>query len=1337
MRQSKCSGGSDVNQHSGPSKPSTPSVTPSTTTAAATTAATTEDERNNNNKRHRSNASSDSAVNSSRIMAHELRKLVDTANAPIFGIDINGNVNEWNFKTAEITGYSREEAFHKPLVSTFISPKLQQSVQEVLDMALKGLETSNYELEFETKSKETRYLLVNATTRRDTENKITGVVGVAQDVTEAARHDRAVAAAAHELRQLVDTANAPIFGIDVDGNVNEWNDKTAEITGYSREEAMDKHLVSTFIVPKLRESVQRVMDNALQGKETSNYELEFCTKSKDIRHLLVNATTRRDANYNIMGVVGVAQDVTETAKHDRAVAAMANELRQLVDTANAPIFGIDVDGTVNEWNDKTAEITGFSKEEALKKPLVSTFIVPKLRASVQSVMDNALRGEETSNYELEFRTKSDEIRYLLVNATTRRDAENKIVGVVGVAQDVTEAAKHDRAVAAMANELRQLVDTANAPIFGIDVYGNVNEWNNKTAEITGFTKEEAFNKSLVSTFIVPKLRDSVQAVMDNALRGNETSNYELEFETKSKEIRYLLVNATTRRDPDYNITGVVGVAQDVTESKKHDRAVAAMANELRQLIDTANAPIFGIDVDGFVNEWNEKTAAITGYSREEAMDKPLVTTFIVSKLQKAVQEVMENALRGNETSNYDLEFRTKSGEIRYLLVNATTRRDADSNIVGVVGVAQDVTESSKNDRAVAAMANELRQLVDTANAPIFGIDVDGNVNEWNEKTAEITGYSKEEAFNKPLVSTFIVPKLRESVQGVLDNALQGNETSNYELEFETKVNEIRYLLVNATTRRDPDGNIVGVVGVAQDVTESSKNDRAVAAMAHELRQLVDTANAPIFGIDVNGKVNEWNNKTAEITGFSKEEAFDKPLTSTFIVPSLRKSVQEVLDKALHGIETSNYELEFETKSKEIRYLLVNATTRRDAENSIIGVVGVAQDVTESTKNDRAMSAMARELRQLVDTANAPIFGIDVEGDVNEWNDKTAEITGFSKEEAFDYPLVETFIVPSLRQSVQEVLDNALKGIETSNYELEFRTKSNEVRYLLVNATTRRDAENNIVGVVGVAQDVTEAAQHDRAVAAMANELRQLVDTANAPIFGIDVHGNVNEWNNKTAEITGFTKEEAFDKPLVSTFIVSSLRQSVQEVMDNALQGRETSNYELEFRTKSGEIRYLLVNATTRRDADSNIVGVVGVAQDVTEAAQHDRAVAAMANELRQLVDTANAPIFGIDVYGNVNEWNDKTAEITGFTKEEAFNKPLVTTFIVASLRQSVQEVLDNALKGKETSNYELEFRTKTNEVRYLLVNATTRRDAENNIVGVVGVAQDVTEAAKHDRAVAA
>jgi hypothetical protein len=100
----------------------------------------------------------------------------------------------------------------------------------------------------------------------------------------------------------------------------------------------------------------------------------------------------------------------------------------------------------------------------------------------------------------------------------------------------------------------------------------------------------------------------------------------------------------------------------------------------------------------------------------------------------------------------------------------------------------------------------------------------------------------------------------------------------------------------------------------------------------------------------------------------------------------------------------------------------------------------------------------------------------------------------------NFPLVETFIAPSHRHSVRIVLENALRETESSNYELEFQTKSGEIRHLLVNTTTRRDSESNIAGVVGVAQDVTEEKKHDRGVAAMATGLRQLIDTANAPIL---------------------------------------------------------------------------------------------------------------------------------------------------------------------------------------------------------------------------------------------
>ena len=251
----------------------------------------------------------------------------------------------------------------------------------------------------------------------------------------------------------------------------------------------------------------------------------------------------------------------------------------MIENINAIVFGIDVNGMVKKWNRKTAEITGFSKEEALGKPLVSTFIKANARENVQSMLNYALQGNETSNFELEFEVKDGSTRCLLMNATTRRDVAGTITGVIINADDVTDKKKEEIAVAAVALEIRQLIDHANAPIFGIDVHGMVNEWNDKTAEITGFTKEDTFGRSLVSTFIKEKLRESVQSVLSNALQGNETSNYELAFETRSKGTRYLLVNATCRRDPSGNIVGVVGVAQDVTETREKELAIAAVAAE--------------------------------------------------------------------------------------------------------------------------------------------------------------------------------------------------------------------------------------------------------------------------------------------------------------------------------------------------------------------------------------------------------------------------------------------------------------------------------------------------------------------------------------------------------------------------------------------------------------------------------------------------------------------------------------------------------------------------------------------------------------------------------------
>jgi PAS domain S-box-containing protein len=261
------------------------------------------------------------------------------------------------------------------------------------------------------------------------------------------------------------------------------------------------------------------------------------------------------------------------------------------------------------------------------------------------------------------------------------------------------------------------------------------------------------------------------------------------------------------------------MAVAIRRQEKSELESGYLKDEFRLLIDSTNFPIFVTDTAGKLNQWNQKSAQITGFQACEVLGKNLVENFIRAEYRESVNEVLQNALQGNETFNYEFPLYTKDNNLVKVLLNATTRRNANGDIVGVVGVGQDITELDSYRSEMKRVADDLTQLIDTANAPIFGIDDEGKVNEWNQKSAEITGFSADEVRGKSLVEDFITAEYRESVNEVLQNALQGNETSNYEFPLYTKDKSLVRVLLNATTRRNANGDIVGVVGVGQDITE--------------------------------------------------------------------------------------------------------------------------------------------------------------------------------------------------------------------------------------------------------------------------------------------------------------------------------------------------------------------------------------------------------------------------------------------------------------------------------------------------------------------------------------
>lgn len=105
---------------------------------------------------------------------------------------------------------------------------------------------------------------------------------------------------------------------------------------------------------------------------------------------------------------------------------------------------------------------------------------------------------------------------------------------------------------------------------------------------------------------------------------------------------------------------------------------------------------------------------------------------------------------------------------------------------------QDITETNELMDESKRVADALTRLIETANAPTFGISTTGQVTEWNRMVANITGYSKAErgcggeALGTDPVNNIISKQYKDPVSKVLKAALSGQDTPNFESPPSTK-----------------------------------------------------------------------------------------------------------------------------------------------------------------------------------------------------------------------------------------------------------------------------------------------------------------------------------------------------------------------------------------------------------------------------------------------------------------------------------------------------------------------------------------------------------------------
>ncbi|CAH9104218.1 unnamed protein product [Cuscuta europaea] len=254
-----------------------------------------------------------------------------------------------------------------------------------------------------------------------------------------------------------------------------------------------------------------------------------------------------------------------------------------------------------------------------------------------------------------------------------------------------------------------------------------------------------------------------------------------------------------------------------------------VAREMVRLIETATAPIFSVDAEGFINGWNAKVAELVGLTVEEALGKSLIRDIVHMESRESAEKLLFNALRGDEDKNIEMKLKTfrtdLNAEVVFLEVNACCSKDYTNKIVGVCFVGQDVTGQKILTDKFVRIQSDYKAIVHSPNPlipPIFASDENTCCSEWNTAMEKLTGWSKGEMVGKMLVGELFgrVCKLKGpdammKFMIVLHHAIGGKDTQKSPFSFYDRNGRYIRTLLTANKRVSMDGRIIGAFCLLQ------------------------------------------------------------------------------------------------------------------------------------------------------------------------------------------------------------------------------------------------------------------------------------------------------------------------------------------------------------------------------------------------------------------------------------------------------------------------------------------------------------------------------------------
>lgn len=408
---------------------------------------------------------------------------------------------------------------------------------------------------------------------------------------------------------------------------------------------------------------------------------------------------------------------------------------------------------------------------------------------------------------------------------------------------------------------------------------------------------------------------------------------------------YLTKENLTRLVP--SVKSVLEKRDTLREKLKAEKSLKESEQRLKTLIGNLQGMVYRCKVEPsrpmlYISKGANE---LTGYTTDEFMnDNQSFSQLIQHEDKEKIWDIISRAI--SKDLSYVLNYRIidANGQIRWIWDKGKKVTIVKTGKDVLEGFMTDVTAQKNAENALLESEKRFRAIYENLPLAYHSLDESGIITDVNPAWLVQTGYKKNSVIGKEF-SKFLNQDSKESFYSCFEEFVSKGDLKNIELNLIKADTEEIIISMTGSIGFDYSKRIVQTYCVFHDITEKKKVEAEIKQLAKELQVLIQTVNVPIIGIDVKGRVSEWNMEAEELTGIKKANALERDFINDFIIDVQRNEIKQIIEKTVKGAELTNFEALVKSKDAYTQ-LLLNTTIHRNSFGDVMGVIFVGQDITE-------------------------------------------------------------------------------------------------------------------------------------------------------------------------------------------------------------------------------------------------------------------------------------------------------------------------------------------------------------------------------------------------------